>query len=172
MIALAAGLLQREAAYLRDGRSTSAEPAPPSRAGPSAGLRLAGEYGEDPEDPAKDDPFDSRCGGLKPRGARLAVPWGTGRPGWHAECAAISLHGSARRSTCRAAGPTCITRIMPIRRRWPRPSPAWRHLPGARLNVGMVRVAGAKMAKSTGNLVLVSELLKEHPAAVSAVADP
>ena len=36
----------------------------------------------------------------------------------------------------------------------------------ARLNVGMVRVAGAKMAKSTGNLVLVSELLKEHPAAV------
>jgi cysteinyl-tRNA synthetase len=29
----------------------------------------------------------------------------------------------------------------------------------------VVRVAGAKMAKSTGNLVLVSDLLKEHPAA-------
>ena len=28
-----------------------------------------------------------------------------------------------------------------------------------------VAVAGAKMAKSTGNLVLVSDLLKEHPAA-------
>ena len=35
----------------------------------------------------------------------------------------------------------------------------------ARLNTGVVRVAGAKMAKSTGNLVLVSELLKEHSAA-------
>ena len=29
----------------------------------------------------------------------------------------------------------------------------------------MVRVAGAKMAKSAGNLVLVSDLLKEHSAA-------
>ena len=35
----------------------------------------------------------------------------------------------------------------------------------ARLNAGVVRVAGAKMAKSTGNLVLVSDLLKEYPAA-------
>jgi cysteinyl-tRNA synthetase len=35
-----------------------------------------------------------------------------------------------------------------------------------RLNAGVVRVAGAKMAKSTGNLVLVSELLKEYSAAV------
>ena len=34
-----------------------------------------------------------------------------------------------------------------------------------RLNAGVVRVAGAKMAKSTGNLVLVSDLLKEHSAA-------
>ena len=35
----------------------------------------------------------------------------------------------------------------------------------ARLNAGVVRVAGAKMAKSTGNLVLVGDLLKEHSAA-------
>jgi cysteinyl-tRNA synthetase len=35
----------------------------------------------------------------------------------------------------------------------------------AQLNAGVVRVAGAKMAKSAGNLVLVSELLKEHSAA-------
>ena len=34
-----------------------------------------------------------------------------------------------------------------------------------RLNAGVVRVAGAKMAKSAGNLVLVSELLKEYSAA-------
>ena len=35
----------------------------------------------------------------------------------------------------------------------------------ARLNVGVVRVAGAKMAKSAGNLVLVSDLLGDYPAA-------
>src|SRR5262249_61350744 len=35
----------------------------------------------------------------------------------------------------------------------------------SRLNAGVVRVAGAKMAKSAGNLVLVSDLLKEYSAA-------
>ena len=35
----------------------------------------------------------------------------------------------------------------------------------ARLSAGVVRVAGAKMAKSTGNLVLVKELLADYPAA-------
>jgi cysteinyl-tRNA synthetase len=34
-----------------------------------------------------------------------------------------------------------------------------------RLNAGVVRVAGGKMAKSAGNLVLVSDLLKENSAA-------
>jgi cysteinyl-tRNA synthetase len=36
-----------------------------------------------------------------------------------------------------------------------------------RFNAGVVRVAGAKMAKSTGNLVLVSDLLKQHSAAAA-----
>jgi cysteinyl-tRNA synthetase len=37
----------------------------------------------------------------------------------------------------------------------------------ARLAVGTVGIGGVKMAKSTGNLVLVSDLLKEHsPAAI------
>ena len=35
----------------------------------------------------------------------------------------------------------------------------------ARLHVGTVRVDGAKMAKSAGNLVLVADLLEHHPAA-------
>ena len=35
----------------------------------------------------------------------------------------------------------------------------------ARLNAGVVRVAGAKMAKSAGNLVLVKDLLASYPAA-------
>jgi hypothetical protein len=34
----------------------------------------------------------------------------------------------------------------------------------ARLNAGVVGVGGAKMAKSAGNLVLVSELLEDYPA--------
>ena len=36
-----------------------------------------------------------------------------------------------------------------------------------RLQVGVVRIGGAKMAKSAGNLVLVRELLASYPAAAS-----
>jgi cysteinyl-tRNA synthetase len=52
---------------------------------------------------------------------------------------------------CQAALAEAFTGVRPFAR--------------VRFNVGVVRVAGAKMAKSTGNLVLVSDLLKEHSAA-------
>ena len=169
VIALAAGLLERGVAYQRGGQvyfrgAAAARAAVPDR---QAALRLAGEYGDDPEDPAKDDPFDVAVWRASTRGEPgWASPWGTGGPGWHAECAAMALHtfgpavdvqaGGADLSfphhAYQAALAEALTGVAPFAR--------------ARLNVGMVRVARAKMAKSTGNLVLVSELLKEHPAAV------
>jgi cysteinyl-tRNA synthetase len=169
VIALAAGLLEREAAYQRGGQvyfrgAAAARAAVPDH---QAALRLAGEYGDDPEDPAKDDPFDVAVWRASTRGEPgWASPWGTGRPGWHAECAAMALHTFGPAVDVQAGGADlgfphhayqaalaeALTGVAPFAR--------------ARLNVGMVRVAGAKMAKSTGNLVLVSELLKEHPAAV------
>jgi cysteinyl-tRNA synthetase len=169
VIALAAGLLERGAAYQRGGQvyfrgAAAARAAVPDR---QAALRLAGEYGDDPEDPAKDDPFDVAVWRASTRGEPgWASPWGTGRPGWHAECAAMALHTFGPAVDVQAGGADlgfphhayqaalaeALTGVAPFAR--------------ARLNVGMVRVAGAKMAKSTGNLVLVSELLKEHPAAV------
>jgi cysteinyl-tRNA synthetase len=169
VIALAAGLLERGAAYQRGGQvyfrgAAAARAAVPDR---QAALRLAGEYGDDPEDPAKDDPFDVAVWRASTRGEPgWASPWGTGRPGWHAECAAMALHTFGPAIDVQAGGADlgfphhayqaalaeALTGVAPFAR--------------ARLNVGMVRVAGAKMAKSTGNLVLVSELLKEHPAAV------
>jgi cysteinyl-tRNA synthetase len=169
VIALAAGLLERGAAYQRGGQvyfrgAAAARAAVPDR---QAALRLAGEYGDGPEDPAKDDPFDVAVWRASTRGEPgWASPWGTGRPGWHAECAAMALHTFGPAIDVQAGGADlgfphhayqaalaeALTGVAPFAR--------------ARLNVGMVRVAGAKMAKSTGNLVLVSELLKEHPAAV------
>ena len=169
VIALAAGLLERGAAYQRGGQvyfrgAAAARAAVPDR---QTALRLAGEYGDDPEDPAKDDPFDVAVWRASTRGEPgWASPWGTGRPGWHAECAAMALHTFGPAVDVQAGGADlgfphhayqaalaeALTGVAPFAR--------------ARLNVGMVRVAGAKMAKSTGNLVLVSELLKEHPAAV------
>src|SRR6266700_1817433 len=95
VIALAAGLLERGAAYERGGQVYFRGAAAARRAVPDRelALRLADEYGDDPADPAKDDPFDvavwRASHGREPG---WASPWGTGRPGWHAECAAMALH--------------------------------------------------------------------------------
>ncbi|MHB1740848.1 MAG: cysteine--tRNA ligase [Actinomycetes bacterium] len=102
-----------------------------------------------------------------PGGPAWPSPWGPGRPGWHAECAAMALdvlgpaidilaggsdlahpHHAAQVALAEAA-----TGVTPFAR--------------AQFHVGTVGLSGAKMAKSTGNLVLVSDLLARHsPAAI------
>ncbi|MDQ2875968.1 MAG: cysteine--tRNA ligase, partial [Actinomycetota bacterium] len=167
VIALAAGLLARQAAYERDGQVYFRGPAVAPRAGldrPVA-LRLAAEYGDHPDDPRKDDPLDvavwQASRGDQPA---WASPWGPGRPGWHAECTAMALHTFGPAVDIQAGGADlrfphhayqaalaeALTGVSPFAR--------------ARLNIGVVRVAGAKMAKSAGNLVLVGDLLGDYPA--------
>src|SRR6201995_1655489 len=168
VISLAAGLLDRGAAYQRDGQvyfrgAAAARAAVPDR---ELALRLATEYGDAPADPAKDDPFGVAVWRASKSGEPgWAGPWGAGRPGWHAECAAMALHAFGPavdvqaggsdlcfpHHACQAAMAEAFTGVTPFAR--------------VRFNVGVVRVAGAKMAKSTGNLVLVGDLLKEHSAA-------
>ena len=168
VIELVAGLLARGAAYERDGQVYFRGAAVPRAAGLDAqtARRLAGEYGDRPDDAAKDDPFDVpvwQASGAA--GPAWASPWGPGRPGWHAECAAMALHSFGPTVDVQAGGADLrfphhayqaalaqtLTGVSPFAR--------------ARLQVGVVRVGGAKMAKSAGNLVLVRELLAGYPAA-------
>jgi len=168
VIGLAAGLLARGAAYQRDGRVYFRGAAAARRAvpDPAGALRLAEEYGDQPGDPRKDDPFDVAVWRASGDGEpSWASPWGAGRPGWHAECAAMALHALGPAVDVQAGGgdlrfphhavqaalAETFTGVTPFAR--------------ARLNAGVVRVAGAKMAKSAGNLVLVKELLAGYPAA-------
>ncbi len=167
VIALAAGLLARGAAYERDGhvyfRGPSAALAVPDAA---QALRLAAEYGDHPEDPRKDDPFDVAVWqASRDDEPAWASPWGAGRPGWHAECASMALHAFGPAVDVQAGGADlrfphhayqaalaeALTGVAPFAR--------------ARLTAGTVRVGGAKMAKSIGNLVLVTDLLQDYPAA-------
>ncbi len=168
LIALAAGLLDNGAAYERDGQvyfrgSAVAHRAALDRA---AALRLSAGYGDHPGDPRKDDPFDVAVWQASDAGEPAwESPWGPGRPGWHAECAAMALHAFGPAVDVQAGGgdlrfphhayqaamAEAFTGVTPFAR--------------ARLNAGVVRVAGAKMAKSAGNLVLVAELLAGYPAA-------
>jgi cysteinyl-tRNA synthetase len=168
VIRLAAALLESGAAYLSQGSvyfrgAHTAGAAGLTRDDAEA---FAAEYGAQLDDPAKDDKLDvavwRRSAGAEPG---WPSPWGTGRPGWHAECAAMSLSvlgpavdvlsGGADLSyphhAYQVAMAQAVTGVRPFAR--------------AIFEVGVVRLDGAKMAKSTGNLVLVGDVLADHPAA-------
>jgi len=168
VIALAAGLLERGMAYQRGGQVYFRGAAVAGRAvlDQEAALRLADEYGDDPGDRQKDHPLDVAVWRASRAGQPgWASPWGSGRPGWHAECAAMALDVFGPAVDVLAGGADlrfphhayqaglaeAFTGVTPFCR--------------ARLNAGVVRVAGAKMAKSAGNLVLVGDLLKDYPVA-------
>ncbi len=168
VIRLAEALLHSGAAYLRDGSVYFRGAATAAESGLSRddAEALAAEYGARLDDPAKDDKLDvavwRRSAASEPG---WPSPWGTGRPGWHAECAAMSLSvlgpavdvlsgGADLRfphHAFQAAMAQAMTGVRPYAR--------------ATFEVGVVSLDGAKMAKSTGNLVLVSEVLEDHSAA-------
>ena len=168
VIRLASGLLDAGAAYAREGSVYFRGGDVAGRAGleRSEAIRLSGEYAGRPDDPAKDDPLDMAIWQASEAGhPAWDSPWGPGRPGWHAECAAMamSVFGPAvdvhaggadlrfPHHAYHAAMAEAFTGVRPYARAW--------------LHVGTVTIAGAKMAKSTGNLVLLEELLAGHPAA-------
>jgi len=168
VIRLAAALLDAGAAYLRDGSVYFRAAGTAASAGLSRddAAALAAEYGARLDDPAKDDKLDVAVWRRSAAGEPgWPSPWGTGRPGWHAECAAMSLSvlgpavdvlcgGADLRyphHACQAAMAQALTGVRPFAR--------------AVFEVGVVRLNGAKMAKSTGNLVLVADVLADHPAA-------
>jgi L-cysteine:1D-myo-inositol 2-amino-2-deoxy-alpha-D-glucopyranoside ligase len=133
-------------------------------------LALAAERGGNPDDPHKRDPLDfvlwQPSAPDEPAWESL---WGKGRPGWHIECSAlamrelgptIDLHGGGTdlifpHHECEAAQSEAATGQRFVRH--------WMH-------VGMVELEGTKMSKSLGNLIFVSDLLKEWDAAAIRVA--
>jgi cysteinyl-tRNA synthetase len=170
VLQLAAALLAREAAYVRHGTvyARTANVAEAAGIDHDTALKMSAEYHDHPDDPAKENPLDVIVWKATEEGEVCwPSPWGDGRPGWHAECAAmvlslfgpsVDLHGGGAdlafpHHACEAALAEAATGVTPFARAW--------------LRAGTVSIDGAKMAKSTGNLVLVDDLLREHtPAAI------
>ena len=168
MIALAAGLMAQGAAYERDGGVYFRGRAVARRAvaDEAAALRLAAEYGDRPDDPRKDDPFDVAV--WQPSGkGELAweSPWGPGRPGWHAECAAMALHTFSPAVDIQAGGGDLRFPHHAFQAAMAETFTGVRPFARARMNAGVVRISAMKMARSLGNLVLVSDLLASYPPA-------
>ncbi len=129
-------------------------------------LALAAERGGDPARPGKKDPLDP----LVWLAARAGEPawdseFGSGRPGWHVECAAIATEYLGVSFDIQAGGTDLA---------FPHHEMSASHarvaLGGAGgssgpvfarcyVHAGMVRLDGEKMSKSRGNLVFVSGLL-------------
>ncbi|HEV2809330.1 MAG TPA: class I tRNA ligase family protein [Acidimicrobiales bacterium] len=127
-------------------------------------VALATERGGNPDDPHKRQPLDfvlwqpSLDG--EPAWESL---WGPGRPGWHIECSTLALrelgttvdlHGGGcdlifPHHECEAAQSEAVTG-EPFVRHW--------------MHTSMVGLNGTKMSKSLGNLVFVSDLLKDWDA--------
>ena len=125
-------------------------------------LALAAEHGGNPDDPNKRNPLDFVLWQKSaPDEPAWDSKWGPGRPGWHIECSALAmrelggtvdLHGGGSdlifpHHECEAAQSEVVTGQQFVRH--------WMHQ-------AMVRMDGAKMSKSLGNLVFVSDLLKEY----------
>lgn len=166
VIRLAGALLAAGAAYVRDGHVffRGSGPAAATGLARESAMELAREYGDRPDDPLRDDPFDVPV--WQPSGVEDPAwpsPWGPGRPGWHAECAAMALASLGGVVDVLAGGADLAFPHHAYQSAMA--SAATGSTPFARrhFRVGTVRVDGAKMAKSTGNLVLVSELLTAYP---------
>jgi L-cysteine:1D-myo-inositol 2-amino-2-deoxy-alpha-D-glucopyranoside ligase len=145
----------------------AAERVTPWRLGEASGLSRAdmlplfAERGGDPDRAGKRDPLDP----LLWRAARPGEPsWptavGAGRPGWHIECSVIALSELGAGFTVQGGGTDLI---------FPHHDMSAGHaaaLSGHTLaevysHAGMVSYRGEKMSKSLGNLVLVSDLIRD-----------
>ena len=122
---------------------------------------LAAERGGRPDDPKQKNPLDFVL--WQPSAddePSWESPFGTGRPGWHIECSAMSM---------RALGPTIDIHgggadlIFPHHECEIAQSESVNGEPFSRywIHAGLVAYQGPKMSKSRGNLVFVSELRKE-----------
>jgi cysteinyl-tRNA synthetase len=111
----------------------------------------------------KRDPFDFALWKANKPGEDTfwESPWGPGRPGWHIECSAMAeqllgrgfeIHGGGSDLIFphheNEAAQTCAGRGEPLARLW--------------VHNGMIRVTGAKMAKSVGNIFLLHEALDRY----------
>ena len=127
---------------------------------------LFAERGGDPGRPGKKDPLDALVWlAARPGEPSWASGFGSGRPGWHVECAAIATEHLGVTFDVQAGGTDLIFPHHEMSASHARVALAGRASPGEPIfarhyaHAGMVRLDGEKMSKSQGNLVFVSRLI-------------
>jgi L-cysteine:1D-myo-inositol 2-amino-2-deoxy-alpha-D-glucopyranoside ligase len=121
-------------------------------------LTIFAERGGDPSRQGKEDPLDCLLWQAeRPDEPAWHTTLGAGRPGWHIECAAIALRYLGERIDVQGGGSDLI---FPHHEMGAAEARAITGVPfaSAFVHAGMIGLAGEKMSKSKGNLVLVSTL--------------
>jgi cysteinyl-tRNA synthetase len=117
-------------------------------------------------DDRKENPMDfALWKAQRPGEPAWESPWGMGRPGWHIECSAMSLHHLGEEIDIHGGGNDLI---FPHHENEIAQSESLTGKPFARYWVhnGMLQLSGEKMSKSLGNLVTIEDFLAEHEADV------
>jgi cysteinyl-tRNA synthetase len=110
----------------------------------------------------KEDPLDFAVWkAAKPGEPYWLSPWGKGRPGWHIECSAMSMHYLGESFDIHTGGEDLI---FPHHENEIAQSVAATDKEFARywLHNGWVLLRGEKMSKSTGHYFLIEEVLKDY----------
>ena len=115
------------------------------------------------DDPRKRHRLDFALWRRVPNGPTFPSPFGRGRPGWHLECSAMARRYLGLPLDIHGGGADLIfphheSELAQSEAAWSRPFVRfWVH-------VAPMRLAGAKMSKSTGNMIFVRDALRQtHP---------
>jgi cysteinyl-tRNA synthetase len=113
-------------------------------------------------DDRKESPMDfALWKASKPGEPAWESPWGPGRPGWHIECSAMSMHHLGEQIDIHGGGNDLV---FPHHENEIAQTESVTGKPLARYWVhnGMMQLAGEKMSKSLGNLVTIEDFLAKH----------
>jgi cysteinyl-tRNA synthetase len=113
-------------------------------------------------DERKEDPADFALWKSAKQGEPAwESPWGSGRPGWHIECSAMSLRHLGEQIDIHGGGNDLV---FPHHENEIAQTESLTGKQFARfwIHNGMMQLAGEAMSKSTGNVFTVSEFLSEH----------
>jgi len=117
-------------------------------------------------DPHKEDPLDFVLWkSSKPGEPSWPSPWGTGRPGWHIECSAMSMYYLGETFDLHGGGQDLV---FPHHENELAQSEAATGQPFVRcwLHHGLLTLNQEKMSKSLGNFFTIKEVLARFPAEV------
>ena len=167
VVQLSDALLRLDRAYERAGTVFFRAPENLGRGGLSeeGALTAFDEFGDradDGRESAWDVPMWKPSGDDQPA---WPSPWGWGRPAWHVECAAMAMKVFGANVDVLVGGADLAFPHHAYQAAMVEAATGARPFARRTMHVGTVHAGGAKMAKSTGNLVLVRDLLDDHEGA-------